>query len=150
MTKFNNDIKTRYTKIRSMITKVLNASNEKELDSLQRDAANLIADTNKVCDLTINRELRDLRSEAAQAQPREQPSERGQLSPRSARQAPDVPKAVLLEVLHNFRAESDGELSVQKGERLGLVNPDVGEGWYLARKSTGEEGLVPETNVKRV
>lgn len=174
MTNFNNDIKARYTKISSMIGKVLNASTEKELDSLHNDAVNLIADTNKVCELTINRELRDFRSQDDQDGPKTgqqsptkpapsptkpapnplqqpvQPQPPSPLQqpvqpPSPTRPAPAPP--VTLEALYNFDKESDNELSVKKGDKLFLIGVSNDE-WYLVKNSRGEEGLVPREYVK--
>jgi Skp family chaperone for outer membrane proteins len=101
VTDFNKDIRTRYTKMNSMIRSILNAATEKELDSLHKESIDLISDTNAVCDLAINRELREFRSAEVSSAPKSpravsSPSPgsapRQILRPPSRGEAPNLPR----------------------------------------------------------
>lgn len=48
-----------------------------------------------------------------------------------------------IKMLYAYSRQQNGELSVNEGEELVLVSPDDGTGWLIARKNSGEEGLVP-------
>ena len=178
MTKFNKDIKTKYTKIRSLIGKVLNADNERQLDSLHKEATELINETRKICDLTINRELRDLRTgdinqpaEKPVNQPAGKPAEKPVIQPGMNQPGMNQPEKPVnqpvqgkkpppiisvneqlrqealrqnkLIVLYDFSAEGEKELNVKKNDLLTLIDPTVGEGWYLVEDSKGNKGFVP-------
>ncbi|KAL8614292.1 hypothetical protein ACOMHN_007630 [Nucella lapillus] len=51
--------------------------------------------------------------------------------------------------LYDFDGDAEnGELSFCSGDILTIIRQDIGEGWWEAKKSTGEQGLIPETYVE--
>ncbi|ESO94334.1 hypothetical protein LOTGIDRAFT_215869 [Lottia gigantea] len=57
--------------------------------------------------------------------------------------------AVQARGLYQFDGDaSNGEISFLADEILTIVRQDIGEGWWEARKETGEQGLIPETYVE--
>ncbi len=138
MTDFNKDIRTRYTKMNSMIRSVLNAGTEKELDSLQKESVELINDTNAVCDLAIDRELREFRTAEIAARDN---------SPKvELYQAPI--KYTMVKVIQQHIAGATNELTINPGDILTLVNLEDDRGWYTAKDATGKEGLIPANYVE--
>lgn len=50
-------------------------------------------------------------------------------------------------VLSDFKAEQEGDLSVQRGELLKIIKKTA-DGWWLAQDSRGNRGVVPKTFLK--
>ncbi|XP_076471286.1 sorting nexin lst-4-like isoform X2 [Babylonia areolata] len=51
--------------------------------------------------------------------------------------------------LYDFDGDHDsGELSFYSGDVLTIVRQDIGDGWWEARNSNGDQGLIPETYVE--
>ncbi|XP_054654352.1 nephrocystin-1 isoform X2 [Dunckerocampus dactyliophorus] len=49
--------------------------------------------------------------------------------------------------LSDFKGDQEGDLSVQKGERLNIIRK-TSDGWWLAEDSKGNRGVVPRTYLK--
>ncbi|RXK41104.1 hypothetical protein M231_01507 [Tremella mesenterica] len=56
---------------------------------------------------------------------------------------------LVVEAVHNFRAEHDDELSFLAGDKIVVMEKDdaFGDGWWRGRNEKGEEGLFPATYV---
>ena len=57
----------------------------------------------------------------------------------------------LLALEYYFRtiaAPSDGAIKIQEGEKMEVIEQDVGDGWTRVRKSNGDEGFVPTSYVQ--
>ena len=54
------------------------------------------------------------------------------------------------QVLYDFEAVGEDELSVKAEEVVTITNTTVGEGWWLARNTEGREGILPEAYVERL
>ena len=54
------------------------------------------------------------------------------------------------QVLYDFEAVGDDELSVKADEVVTITNIAVGEGWWMGRNAEGREGILPETYVERL
>lgn len=53
--------------------------------------------------------------------------------------------------MYDFEGDpGNGELNITTGETIYILRQDVGDGWWEARNSSGQEGLVPETYVEVV
>ncbi|XP_013380502.1 sorting nexin lst-4 isoform X2 [Lingula anatina] len=51
--------------------------------------------------------------------------------------------------LYDFQGEAvNGEISFSAGDVLTILRQDIGEGWWEARNSHGEQGLIPEAYVE--
>lgn len=53
-------------------------------------------------------------------------------------------------VLFDFIAENENEISLSKGETVKLINADAGNGWCEGRNSKGEEGFFPSEYIETV
>ncbi|KAL8810072.1 MAG: hypothetical protein Q9200_002868 [Gallowayella weberi] len=53
-------------------------------------------------------------------------------------------------MLYPYQAQGDGEVSVDEGQEVRVVEPDDGSGWLNVRLSTSKSGLVPATYVEIV
>ncbi|KAK2154161.1 hypothetical protein LSH36_275g05015 [Paralvinella palmiformis] len=51
-------------------------------------------------------------------------------------------------VLYDFVCGGPGELTVHNNEVLTILNQNVGDGWWEAKNSRGEKGLVPEAYIE--
>ena len=54
------------------------------------------------------------------------------------------------QVLYDFEAVGEDELSVKAEEVVTITSTTVGEGWWLARNTEGREGILPEAYVERL
>ena len=54
------------------------------------------------------------------------------------------------QVLYDFEAVGEDELSVKAEEVVRIISITVGEGWWLARNTEGREGILPEAYVERL
>ena len=54
------------------------------------------------------------------------------------------------QVLYDFAAVGEDELSVKAEEVVRITSTEVGEGWWLARNTEGREGILPSTYVERL
>ncbi|XP_035391064.1 thyroid hormone receptor interactor 10b [Electrophorus electricus] len=52
------------------------------------------------------------------------------------------------QALYNFDGFRKGELSIQLGEQLSILDEDHGDGWVRVRKNSGDEGYVPASYIK--
>lgn len=58
--------------------------------------------------------------------------------------------ATKAKVLYNFNAETDCELTIKENEELTVTDKNVGEGWWSARNSTGQSGMIPMSYVEEI
>ncbi|XP_053472297.1 thyroid hormone receptor interactor 10b isoform X2 [Ictalurus furcatus] len=59
----------------------------------------------------------------------------------------DVPLAQCL-ALYNFNGTREGEVSMQVGERLSVLDEDMGDGWVRVKKTNGGIGYVPASYIQ--
>lgn len=52
-------------------------------------------------------------------------------------------------VLYDFEAQGDDELSVREGETIFIIDNEQSKEWWMARNSSGVEGVVPSSYVKQ-
>ncbi|XP_076839608.1 thyroid hormone receptor interactor 10b isoform X2 [Brachyhypopomus gauderio] len=52
------------------------------------------------------------------------------------------------QALYNFDGGREGEVSMQVGEQLSVLDEDHGDGWVHVRKATGDDGYVPASYIK--
>ncbi|XP_076450131.1 sorting nexin lst-4-like isoform X2 [Babylonia areolata] len=56
---------------------------------------------------------------------------------------------IKVQCLYDFDGDTEnGELSFCNGDILTVIRQDIGDGWWEARKPSGEQGLIPETYVE--
>ncbi|XP_061769817.1 cdc42-interacting protein 4 homolog isoform X1 [Nerophis ophidion] len=51
--------------------------------------------------------------------------------------------------LYTFEGNSEGTISITEGELLSVMEEDKGDGWMRVTRSSGEEGFIPSSYVKR-
>lgn len=91
--------------------------------------------------------------EIHETRPTSMQSNSGSLSGGQRRQGPPVApkpgakKLRYLEVLYDYQAQSDSELTIAEGERLVLVKEDPGDGWAEVEKN-GKIGSVPANYIQ--
>ncbi|MEQ2295405.1 hypothetical protein AMECASPLE_013949 [Ameca splendens] len=66
---------------------------------------------------------------------------------RTSEKPPSQSAPQIYTVLSDFKAEQDGDLSVQRGEVLKIIKKTA-DGWWLAQDTKGNRGVVPKTFLK--
>lgn len=137
LTKFNKNIKTNYINVRSIITRVLRATNHNELDSLQGEFNSLNVNTSTICN-AINIDLRTFIEEnnLSEQQSPEQKAP-AQESPRYP-----APGPLKIKLAYNFVAKKDDELSGNEGEIFTVVSK-ADKDWYKVKNASGNVGYMP-------
>ena len=51
-------------------------------------------------------------------------------------------------ILYDFVSGGGSELTVYSNDIVTVLRQDIGEGWWEAKKTNGEQGLIPESYVE--
>lgn len=160
MYKFNKDIKGKYAKMKGLMDKIMAAKTltsarlnplHRDVTTLAKDVDKLIAETRRMCDQTIDIDLREVRNleaggAAAPAQEAAPAREVEEAAPaQEPRPAPSVPGAApppyTVNVIYDFNAEQGDEISVKTGDIVELVSE---EGDWIRVRKNGNVGLIPK------